>query len=271
MWSHPGWKHLLYPPGTPQNQHLAHYARVFSAIEGNTTFYALPSEDTVLRWADSVPEHFRFTFKFPQTISHHKALVGAEKELDTFLTRLRPLFSRTSHFLLQLPAQFGPEQAGALVQFVEALPAELPLAIEVRHRSFFEKGDSEKAFNRFLMDKGIDRIIMDSRPVFSLPASDAVLIDAQQKKPKLPVHAIATGQKPVVRFIGLPDAGRNSAFLAPWVDKVATWLKQGKSPSFFVHTADNDQAPQLARWFYEQVAKRHPLPALPPFAQASLF
>lgn len=271
MWSYPAWKHLLYPPGTPQNQHLAHYARVFSAIEGNTTFYALPSENTVARWQDSTPADFRFTFKFPQAISHHKALVGVEQELDTFLARLAPLNGKISHYLLQLPAQFGPEQAGALVRFIEQLPKGLPLALEVRHRAFFDKGEAERALNRFLLDSGIDRIVMDSRPVFSVPASNPVLVEAQQKKPKVPVHAIATGQKPVVRFVGLPEPALNHGFLAPWVAKVATWLDEGLSPTFFVHTADNDQAPRLARWFYEEVAKLHALPALAPFAQASLF
>ncbi|EKE69238.1 DUF72 domain-containing protein [Gallaecimonas xiamenensis] len=271
MWSHPAWKHLLYPPGTPQSQHLAHYAKVFNAIEGNTSFYALPSEDSVKRWQEAVPAGFRFTFKFPQSISHHKALVATEQELDQFLTRLAPLHSQISHYLLQLPASFGPAQLGALAAFVEQLPPGLPLALEVRHSAFFQKGEAERALNRYLMDKGIDRIIMDSRPVFSMPASNPALVDAQQKKPRVPVHAIATGQRPVVRFVGLPEPALNHGFLAPWVSKVAQWLDQGLSPHFFVHSADNDQAPLLARWFYDEVAKRHTLPALPPFAQAPLF
>src|SRR5690606_19731576 len=114
-------------------------------------------------------------------------------------------------------------------------------------------------------------IVMDSRPVFSVPATSPALIDAQQKKPRVPVPAIATGQKPMVRFVGLPEPALNHPFLAPWVDKVSQWLAEGRQPSFFVHSADNDQAPLLARWFYEEVAKRQPLPPLPPFAQASLF
>ncbi|WKE64495.1 DUF72 domain-containing protein [Gallaecimonas kandeliae] len=271
MWSHPAWKHWLFPPGTPSTEHLAHYARVFNAVEGNTSFYALPSEASVARWTKAVPAHFRFTFKFPQAISHHKALVGCDKELDDFLSRFAPLHGQISHYLLQLPAQFGPERLPALAAFLDALPKGLPVAVEVRHRAFFDKGEAERAFNRLLLERNCDRIIMDSRPVFSVPATDAVLLDAQQKKPRVPVHAIATGQNPVVRFVALPEPGLNHGFLAPWLDKLVQWLAEGKTPSFFVHSADNDQAPMLARWFYEEVAKRHPLPPLPPFAQPGLF
>lgn len=44
-------------------------------------------------------------------------------------------------------------------------------------------------------------VILDSRPVHSaIPHSEAV-VDAQRKKPKVPVHAIVTAQNPMVRFI----------------------------------------------------------------------
>ncbi|WP_406666714.1 DUF72 domain-containing protein [Gallaecimonas sp. GXIMD1310] len=271
MWSHPAWKHLLFPPGTPQSEHLAHYARVFSAVEGNTTFYALPGPDTVLRWRDAVPEHFRFTFKFPQSISHQQALVGVDEALDTFLTRLAPLRPYTSHYLLQLPARFGPEQLPALARFADALPEGLPVAVEVRHSAFFAKGEAERAFHRLLAERGLNRMVMDSRPVFSVPATTPALLDAQQKKPRLPVHAVATANGPVVRFVGLPEPQANADFLAPWVSKVAQWLADGKNVTFFVHSADNAQAPQLARAFYQQVARQISLPPLPAFSQPALF
>lgn len=58
---------------------------------------------------------------------------------------------------------------------------------------------------------------MDSRPLFALPPSNAAIIDAHKKKPRVPVHAIATANNPVVRFIGQPD------------DAVAQLAQQGVS------------------------------------------
>ncbi|ELT1968072.1 TPA: DUF72 domain-containing protein, partial [Aeromonas salmonicida] len=72
QWSHPAWPGQLLGVGAKPAEHLAHYARVFNTVEGNTTFYASPTPDTVQRWADAVPAHFRFSFKFPKEISHQR-------------------------------------------------------------------------------------------------------------------------------------------------------------------------------------------------------
>ncbi len=59
----------------------------------------LADPDTVRRWADAVPAHFRFSFKFPQTISHQSDLVSADKQVSDFIRLLEPL-----HDKLGLPA-----------------------------------------------------------------------------------------------------------------------------------------------------------------------
>ncbi|KOO10648.1 hypothetical protein AKJ18_33160, partial [Vibrio xuii] len=90
-----------------------------------------------------------------------------------------------------------------------------PIGVEVRHLEFFAKGDAEKALNHWLIEKGYDRIIMDSRPVFAAKPENEAIIDAQMKKPKVPVHAIATAANPMIRFIGHPEESKNYDFLAP--------------------------------------------------------
>jgi len=37
------WRHLFYPKGLPARRWLEHYARVFSTVELNATFYRLPT------------------------------------------------------------------------------------------------------------------------------------------------------------------------------------------------------------------------------------
>jgi uncharacterized protein YecE (DUF72 family) len=233
--------------GAKPAEHLAHYARVFNTVEGNTTFYASPTSDTVRRWADAVPAHFRFSFKFPQTISHQSDLVSADKQVSDFIRLLEPLHDKLGLLKLQLPARFGPQGLPRLAAFFERLPPAFRYALEVRHPDFFAKGEAERQLNRLLMERGINRIMLDSRPLFSVPATTAAMIDAQGKKPRLPVHLLATANAPVVRLIGLPDPAANHPFLPGWLPHWRQWLAEGKDLYLFIHTADNAQSPELAR------------------------
>ncbi|WP_429172355.1 DUF72 domain-containing protein [Aeromonas rivipollensis] len=251
QWSHPAWPGQLLGVGARPAEHLAHYARVFNTVEGNTTFYASPTPETVRRWADAVPPQFRFSFKFPQAISHQSDLVSADKQVTDFIQLLAPLHDKLGLLKLQLPARFGPAGLPRLAAFFEGLPPDFTYALEVRHPDFFAKGEAERALNRLLMDKGINRIMLDSRPLFSVPASlaakNAALVDAQGKKPRLPVHLLATANSPVVRLIGLPHPEDNHPFLSSWLPHWKQWLAEGKDLYLFIHTADNARAPELAR------------------------
>ena len=251
QWSHPAWPRQLLGVGAKPAEHLAHYARVFNTVEGNTTFYASPTPETVRRWADAVPPQFRFSFKFPKEISHQSDLVSADKQVTDFIRLLAPLHDKLGLLKLQLPARFGPAGLPRLAAFFEGLPPDFTYALEVRHPDFFAKGEAERALNRLLMDKGINRIMLDSRPLFSVPASlaakNAALVDAQGKKPRLPVHLLATANSPVVRLIGLPHPEDNHPFLPSWLPRWQQWLAEGKDLYLFIHTADNARAPELAR------------------------
>lgn len=247
QWSHSAWPgHLLGVNAKPAD-HLADYAKVFNTVEGNTTFYASPTPETVQRWAEAVPAHFRFSFKFPQAISHQSDLVSAGKSVTDFIRLLGPLHDKLGLLKLQLPARFGPGGLPRLEAFFDRLPADFRYALEVRHPDFFAKGEAERALNRLLMARGINRIMLDSRPLFSVPATTAAMVDAQGKKPRLPVHLLATAQAPVVRLIGLPQPEDNHPFLPSWLPHWQQWLTEGKDLYLFIHTADNAQAPTLAR------------------------
>ena len=43
------------------------------------------------------------------------------------------------------------------------------------------------------------------------------MIDAQQKKPKVPVHAVMTARQPMVRFIGGDDMAHNRELFRVWL------------------------------------------------------
>lgn len=261
-WSENAWREYLYPENARPAEFLGLYSQVFNAVEGNTTFYARPAASTVQRWTETMPEHFRFTAKFPGDISHGGDLREQLTAAEIFLQLLSPLGARVSPLWLQLPASFAPQRLAELAGFIDGL--ERPLAVEVRHREFFAKGDAERRLNRLLLDRGVERICLDPRALFSCTSSDPAVLHAQAKKPKVPPRPAAFSQFPQVRFIGHPELEANDPFLLPWVEKIAGWIEEGRTPYIFLHTADNLLAAKLAQRFHARLMLRLPgLPALP--------
>ncbi|WP_212625639.1 DUF72 domain-containing protein [Pseudomonas sp. PP3] len=261
-WSENAWRDYLYPPDARSSDFLDLYSQVFNAVEGNTTFYASPAACTVQRWAETMPEHFRFTAKFPGDISHGGDLREQLTAAETFTRLLSPLGERVSPLWLQLSKSFTPQRLPELAAFIDAL--ERPLAVEVRHDDFFAKGDSERMLNRLLLDRGVERICLDPRALFSCTSTDPSVLHAQSKKPRVPTRPAAFTQFPQVRFIGHPELEANDPFLLPWVEKVALWIEEGRTPYIFLHTADNLLAAKLAQRFHSRLMLRLPgLPALP--------
>jgi len=64
-WSYPSWRPGFYPEGTRPEDFLRLYAERFDTVELNTTGYRLPSEEQFRRWANAVPDGFRFAVKMP--------------------------------------------------------------------------------------------------------------------------------------------------------------------------------------------------------------
>lgn len=265
QWSHPKW-------GRQGISGLEEYARFFNCVEGNTTLYALPKAELVMRWKAQTHDDFRFCFKFPATISHEAKLRHCDDLVSEFFQRMSPLETRIGQYWLQLPATFSPQDLPALWAFLDMLPTNFTYGVEVRHPQFFDKSDAEQQFNRGLMARGINRVVLDSRPVHAaVPHSEAV-IHAQRKKPKVPVHAIVTAKHPMVRFIGSDNMVQNKAFFAAWLKKLPVWATT-TTPYLFLHTPDIAQALELVETLWSDLQGVLPdigsAPALP--QQSSLF
>ncbi len=249
MWANADWRGGLYPRHAKSETFLADYARFFTSVEGNTTFYSgAPRATTVAGWARQAPAHFRFCFKLPARLTHEKRLAAIDDELAAFLASLAPLEDRLGPMMIQLPRDFGSDELPRLAELLEHWPPNIPCAVEVRASEFFHKGDAEQQLNRLLISHGVDRVMLDVRPLFSTPGgNDARLLKAQGEKPRRPLHVLSTGNRPIIRFIGHLDMAINQRYFAPWIERLSLWIKQGKTPFLFVHTPDNRGAPELAR------------------------
>jgi uncharacterized protein YecE (DUF72 family) len=162
-WSDPGFVEEWYPPGLPARDRLSYYAERFEAVEVNSTFYAVPPERTIERWAAVTPAGFTFDVKLHRLLSRHAAAPdalppdlreGAEvsergrvrltPELeaalaDRILETTRPLAEagKLATFLLQLSPAFRPgdHELDELAPLLARL-APHPVAVEVRHRAW---------------------------------------------------------------------------------------------------------------------------------------
>ena len=246
MWANRDWIGSVLPPSVAAGQELRAYSQLLSAVEGNTTFYALPDASPATRWRESVADEFRFCFKLPRVITHDKRLRHCAGELDEFVSLLAPLHEVMGPTSVQLPASFGPADLGALDDFLGQLPVELEWAVEVRHAGFFVEGGHERSLDDLLWQRGVNRVIFDTRGFFEGPASTPAEIEAVSSKPRLPVRPTRTGSSPVVRFLGQTDTNANPGYWGRWVPKLAEWCEEGARPYFFFHTPDNRLAPQQA-------------------------
>ena len=256
LWGHRPWVGRFLPATTTAQQMLAEYSRILPAVEGNTTFYAVPAEQTVARWAAESSPGFRFVLKFPRRITHELRLRHCADELREFLERIEPLGERLGPTFAQLPPSFRPADLPALRSFLRLLPAGFVSGVEVRHRDFFAGGANERELDEMLREHSVDRVIMDARCVHAGPSETPAEIDEIRSKPNLPVRPVATSSQPVVRFIGQVDPAANPAFWEPWIDVCVRWVREGLDPYVFIHTPDNVESPRLAQQFADSVAAR---------------
>src|SRR6202035_5577599 len=87
----------------------------------------------------------------------------------------------------------------------------------------------------------------DTTTLFDGSPASAAEREAWTKKPRLPRRARALTAHPVVRYIGRDDPARTAAGWQPWLEVVAGWLREGRSPTVFIHTPDHVESLDLAR------------------------
>jgi uncharacterized protein YecE (DUF72 family) len=159
-WADPGFVEEWYPPDLPARDRLGWYAERFDAVEVNSTFYAIPSAQTVESWAEDTPGDFTFDVKLHRLLSRHsadlKSLPPALRDdavtnargrvelterleaalADEIATAVGPLGDKLATFLLQLSPAFEPRrnELDELGGLVRRLDATAPVAIELRNR-----------------------------------------------------------------------------------------------------------------------------------------
>ena len=257
-WAFPGWRGTYFRRGAaPLNE----YARVFDAVEGNTTFYRRPGAERVAAWRDAVAgTEFRFCFKLPGSVTHevHPDL----EELDAFLGEIARLDGHLGPLLVQFPDRIGPEQLATIETVVERLPADRQHVLEVRHPAFFERPERLEA----LLDRHrLGRVGMDTRALFGGDLDHPEVRAARHEKPDLPVLDAVYNDLRFVRLVLHPSGEGNDAVIDEWAARLAADRAAGRTAYMMVHCPNNQHCPPFARRFHEAFRARAapPPPALP--------
>ncbi|MCX6015403.1 MAG: DUF72 domain-containing protein [Chloroflexales bacterium] len=264
VWSHKDWVGNFFPNGSKPSDFLRLYSQRFQNVEGNTTFYALPSAETVQKWRDETPESFTFCLKIPQQISHVGALADNINATHEFLKRVAPLASRLGPFFLQLPPHFALRHADQLAKWLAAWPQEYRISVEVRHRDWYKPAHEQRLI-ALLERHNAGHCVMDVRPLDLgfLPGADVDLDNARDHKPQLPLRPFVTSKLALVRYISHPNTIKNQALWDEWYNRIREWLHNGVDVHFFMHCPVETTSPENARIFYRQLCQHTTLPILP--------
>ncbi|MBI3651352.1 MAG: DUF72 domain-containing protein [Acidobacteria bacterium] len=136
-WNYEGWVGSFYPHKTSSKDMLSLYAKVFDTVEIDSTFYAIPAENSVRGWYDRTPVGFSFSVKLPSEITHKNRLRDSQTCLESFLQRMLLLREKLACILIQLPPDFSPTEIQSLRKFLKLLPENFQFAIEFRDPKWF--------------------------------------------------------------------------------------------------------------------------------------
>lgn len=130
------WLGTFYPAHARPDNYLTHYARVFNAVEMDTTFYGTPRPEVVQRWREQTPDGFIFCPKTPRTITHDNRLENGIARMEEFTSVVALLGDKLGPILIQFPPEFDASHAGEVNTFLGTLPDTARYAVEFRHRTW---------------------------------------------------------------------------------------------------------------------------------------
>jgi uncharacterized protein YecE (DUF72 family) len=161
-WDYEPWRGTFYPKGLAKAKQLEFAGTHLTATEINATHYRLQRPDLFRRWADAVPDGFKFAVKASRFCTNRKVLAEGGEAIANFcgqgLTELGPKLGPILWQFMPHKA-FEPDDFGAFLNLLPARQDGLRLqhALEVRHESFKDPG-----FIAMARDAGAAIVFADS-------------------------------------------------------------------------------------------------------------
>lgn len=248
VWGTPEWKGIWYPKNAKPSDFLYHYSRQFDEIELNVTHYQIPPAERILKWKDTTPEGFLFCPKIYQGISHHKQLVDCERITVDFCERVALFGEKLGICFLQLPPHFSPQKAQILIDYLENFPANIRLAVEFRHKDWFDSEFSQQ-------NEETKEVVREVFSVMRRHNISALMSDVSARRDVL--HMRMTSDTMIVRLVGNSLDKTDYQRIKEWVERMDTWIKAGlKEFHFWLHQPENIKTADMAVFLIEKLQQK---------------
>lgn len=135
---------LFYPAEFQDKSRLCFYGSLMNSIEINSSFYKVPMASTVQKWADDVPENFKFSYKLTREVTHNKGLAFDPEAVKRFMGVIAGAGDKKGCLLVQFPPSVRIGELRQLALLMEVLRDNDPandwkIAIEMRHISLYHE------------------------------------------------------------------------------------------------------------------------------------
>lgn len=226
-WSYKHWKEDFYPKGLKQTDWLFFYAKSFAITEINTSFYRLPTRETVISWKQQVPKNFLFCVKMSRYLTHMKKLHDPEEPLQRFFEIFEAMKKNMGPVLVQLPkmVKFNYDLAEHFFKLLATSYRKYNFVLEIRH-------------DTWLTDDALN-----------LMAKYAIGLVISQSGERFPYTEMVTAKNIYIRFHG-PAALYASSYsdedLNYFAKKFKKWVKEGHEIWAFFNNDIHGYAPKDA-------------------------
>ena len=188
-WADESFSKAWYPKGVKGSERLSYYAERFDVVEANSTFYRLPDEELVARWARLLPDGFVMHVKAFGLMTRHPVKLDVLPEdlhdaveadergrvdrpsrevrgevFHRFLAALEPLreAGRLGGILMQFPPYVVPKpRSYEYLEWAREQLAGYEMLVEFRHKAWFEDPAEPLAF---LEQHGMTYVTVDAPP-----------------------------------------------------------------------------------------------------------
>lgn len=217
-WTFEPWRGgVFYPEGLAQKRELEYAGQHLTAIEINATYYGRQKPESFARWAEAVPDGFRFSLKASRFCTNRKVLADGAESIERFLTQgFTRLGGRLGPVLWQFMAtkRFDREDFARFLDLLPETQDGLPLrhALEVRHESFRDPTFIDLARARNM----------------------AVVFADHEEFPMIDEHTADFSYARLQRTVEECATGYAGAALAGWADRAKGWAESGDAYVFFI-------------------------------------
>ena len=223
-YNYPEWKGSFYPAKMKAAEMLPYYAARFPTVEINYTFYRMPNETTVVKWAAETPSPYRLTLKAPRRITHDSRLKNCGELVSGFCRVAGTIGDKLGALLFQLPPNLKKDLA-LFDRFLEGLPPKVCAAFEFRHESWLE----EDVFER-------------------LQRRNLALCIADSEKMSTPVRITAD-----YAYFRLRDEGYTPDDIERWAEVIARQTSSCRDVFVYFKHEEEGKGPEFARLLMDRL------------------